>query len=251
MKTLCIRVVLWVFSVLFIQHAAQAQVAPATQQPQATSVNPITLDKEKQKKPKVKKQWRFAIDVDAGAASPNNAELSDVFKAGVNASLGVKTAFLNNKLWVRPHAGLKYYFKNVELGENRREAFRTWKGGIELQYNAYTLKKFSFCPMLKVNQNLSSSQFTKLADDKTNSTAIQTTADVLKGTGISFGGGIMVVHSGDLYVKLDYEYYKPDLKVSPELIREMLAAGYLMPDHKVYDCSSINLSIGFNLNFKK
>ncbi|HEY8894225.1 MAG TPA: hypothetical protein VIM79_05405 [Niastella sp.] len=251
MKTLCIRVVLWVFSVLFIQHAAQAQGAPASQQPQATSVNPLTLEQEKQKKPKVKKQWRIAIDADAGIASPNNAALSDIFKAGINGSLGIKTAFLNNKLWVRPHGGLKYYFKNVEMGETRREAFRTWKAGIELQYNAYTLKKFSFYPILKVNQNWSSSQFTKLADDKANSTAVQTTANVLKGTGYSFGGGIMVVHSGDLYVKLDYEYYKPDLKVSPDLIREMLAAGYLMPDHKVYDCSSINLSIGVNLNFKK
>src|SRR5690242_7526833 len=106
MKTLCFRVVLWVFSVLFIQHAAQAQASPAIQQPQATLVNPITLDKEKQKKPKVKKQWRFVVDVDAGVANPNNADLSNIFKLGANGSMGFKTAFLNNKLWVRPHAGL-------------------------------------------------------------------------------------------------------------------------------------------------
>ena len=61
----------------------------------------------------------------------------------------------------------------------------------------------------------------------------------------------MVVRSGDLYVKLDYEYYKPELTVSPELIQEMLTAGLYMPTKKVYNCSSINLSVGVNLNFKK
>ena len=249
MKTLCIRCILWVFSVLFIQHVAQAQAAPATQQ---TPVSPVIVEKGKQKKPKVKKQWRFAVDVDAGFASPGNRELSDVFKGGLNASVGVKTAFLKNKLWVRPLGGLKYYFKTVELGESRREAFRTWKAGFELQYQAYTVKKFTFFPILRVDQNWSSSHFTKLTDDdKGIPAAIQTTDKVLTGSGFSFDAGIMVVRSGDLYVKLDYEYYKPDLKVNPDVVQEMLEAGFIMPDHKVYNCSSINLSVGVNLNFKK
>ena len=247
MKTLCIRCVLWVFSVLFIQHAAQAQVTSPTQ----TTTSPVSFEQEKQKKPKVKKQWRYAVDIDAGFASPGNAELSDVFKGGLNASIGVKTAFLKNKLWIRPLAGLKYYFKTVELGETRREAFRTWKGGVEVQYNAFSVKKFSFFPIVRVDNNWSTSQFTKMTDEKTSTTTIPTANKVLTGSGISFDGGIMVVRSGDLYVKLDYEYYKPDLQVNPELVQEMLAAGILMPDHKVYNCSSINLSIGVNLNFKK
>lgn len=247
MKTLCIRCILWVFSVLFIQHAAQAQVTSPTQTPVPT----VSTEKEKQKKPKVKKQWRFAVDMDAGFASPANAELSDVFKGGLNTSIGIKTAFLKNKLWLRPLGGLKYYFKDVNMGETRREAFRTWKAGVELQYKAFTIKKFSFFPIIRADQNWSSSQFTKLTDEKTTSTAIQTIDKVLTGSGFSFDAGIMVVRSGDLYVKLDYEYYKPDLKVNPELVREMLADGYLMPDHKVYNCSSINLSVGVNLNFKK
>jgi hypothetical protein len=242
MKTLCIRCVLWVFSVLFIQHAAQAQ---------AQVTPPVLIENGNPKKPKVKKQWRFAVDIDAGFASPANAELSDVFKGGLNASVGVKTAFLKNKLWIRPLAGLKYYWKEVELGQSRREAFRTWKAGFELQYKAFTLNKFSFFPIIRADQNWSVSQFTKIADEKLNDVVLQTTDKVLTGSGVSFDAGIMVVRSGDLYVKLDYEYYKPDLKVNPELVREMLAAGFIMPDHKVYDCSSINLSVGVNLNFKK
>ncbi|WP_205510045.1 hypothetical protein [Longitalea arenae] len=249
MKTLCIRCILWVFSVLFFQHAAKAQVAPATQQ---TTVSPvITIEKGKQKKPKVKKQWKFTVDFDAGFASPGNADISDVFKGGLNASAGVKTAFLKDKLWIRPLGGLKYYFKDANLGETQREAFRTWKAGIELQYNAFTVKKYSFFPILRVDQNWSVNQFTKINDEKTATPAFTTTDKVLTGSGISFDAGIMVVRSGDLYVKLDYEYYKPEMTVNPELVREMLAAGIIMQEKKVYNCSSINLSVGVNLNFKK
>jgi hypothetical protein len=260
MKTLCIRRILWVFSVLFMQQVVQAQTdslakqAPVTPAVTTTSnlTTPlITIENGKTKKPKVKKKWRFALDVDAGFASPANTELSDVFKGGLNASIGFKTAFFNDNLWVRPVAGLKYYFKKVNLGETHREAFRTWKGGIELQYKVYTLGKFAIVPIVRVDQNMSSSQFTKVGEEKSETEGIKTTGKILTGSGISFDGGVMLVRSGELYVKLDYEYYKPDMEVNPDYVSEMLARGYLMPANKVYDCSSINLSIGVNLNFKK
>lgn len=267
MKTLCIRRILWVFSVLFIQQAVQAQTDTSAQQqapvsapevttPAATTTSTITAPlitiENGTKKPKVKKKWRYIIDVDAGFASPANTELSDVFKGGINASVGIKTAFFDNKLWVRPVGGLKYYFKKVELSESHREAFRTWKAGVELQYQVYTVGKFTISPILRADNNWSSSQFTKLSDEKNpDIPAIQTTSKLLTGTGFSFDAGVMLVRTGDLYVKLDYEYYKPDLKVNPDYVSEMLAAGVIVPDHKVYDCSSINVSVGVNLNFKK
>ena len=256
MKTPCIRCILWVFSVLFIQHAALAQTTPpaevATPSPSPTGNTPTFTESSKQKKPKVKKQWRFTVDIDAGFASPGNAELSDVFKGGFNASLGFKTAFLKNKLWVRPLGGLKYYWKDANLGQTRREALRTWKAGVELQYKAYTLKKFSFFPTLRVDNNWSVNNFTKLTDEKPETPAgFEATDKVLTGSGISYDAGIMVVRSGNLYVKLDYEYYKPEMTVSPELVREMLANGIIIQEKKSYDFSSINLSVGINLNFKK
>ncbi|HEX6426277.1 MAG TPA: hypothetical protein VF008_01275 [Niastella sp.] len=254
MKTPCIRCVLWVFSVLFVQHAAQAQTTPPAEvaPPSQPLTSPIFTETNKQKKPKVRKQWQFALDIDAGFASPGNADLSDVFKGGLNASIGFKTAFLKNKLWVKPLGGLKYYFKDANLGETRREAFRTWKAGVELQYKAYTLKKFSFFPILRADKNWSVNQFTKLSDEKLETpAAFETTDKVLTGSGFSFDAGIMVVRSGGLYAKLDYEFYKPEMTVSPELVREMLAAGIIIQEKKVYNCSSINLSVGVNLNFKK
>ena len=264
MKTLCIRRFLWVFSVLFMQQVVQAQTDTSAQQAPVTApaVTPaatsgtytplITIENGKTKKPKVKKKWRFALDVDAGFASPANTELSDVFKGGLNTSIGLKTAFFNNKLWVRPVAAMKYYFKKVEMAEPHREAFRTWKAGLELQYQVYTIGKFTISPILRADNNWSSSQFTRISDEKNeNGTGIQTTGKILTGSGISFDAGVMLVRSGDLYVKLDYEYYKPDLTVNPDYVAEVRAAGRIMPDHKVYDCSSINLSVGVNLNFKK
>ncbi|HUP10587.1 MAG TPA: hypothetical protein VM187_00195 [Niastella sp.] len=261
MKTLCIRRFLWVFSVLFTQQVVQAQTDSSAKQtpvtpPAVTTTSSfttplITIENGKTKKPKIKKKWHFAIDADAGFASPANTELSDVFKGGLNASIGFKTSFFDNRLWVRPVAGLKYYWKKVNLGETQREAFRTWKGGIELQYKVYTLGKFAIVPLLRVDQNMSSSQFTRINDEKTETEGIKTTGKLLTGSGISFDAGVMLVRSGDLYVKLDYEYYKPDLEVNPDYVAEMLARGILMPANKVYDCSSINLSVGVNLNFKK
>jgi hypothetical protein len=264
MKTLCIRRFLWVFSVLFMQQVVQAQTDTSAQQapvtapavtPASTSgslTTPLITIEGGKKKQKVKKKWLFTLDVDAGFASPANTELSDVFKGGLNTAIGIKTAFFNNKLWVRPVGGLKYYFKKVELAETHREAFRTWKAGLELQYQVYTIGKFTISPILRADKNWSSSQFTRISDEKNeNVTGIQTTGKILTGSGISFDAGVMLVRSGDLYVKLDYEYYKPDLKVNPDYVAEMQAAGRIMPDHKVYDCSSINLSVGVNLNFKK
>jgi hypothetical protein len=254
MKTLCIRCILWVFSVLFIQRAAQAQEAPAPQTSTPTTstiASPlITLDNGKQKKPKVKKQWKFVIDIDAGFSNPG-ADLKEAFKGGFTGSIGFKTAFLDNKLWLRPAGGLKYYWKTGDLGESKREAFRTFKAGLELQYKAYTRNKLSFFPIIRADNNWSVNTVTPKSDEKTSTPQFTANGKILTGSSYSIDAGIMVVRSGDLYVKLDYEYYKPELTVSPELIQERLTAGLNMPEKKVYDCSSINLSVGVNLNFKK
>jgi hypothetical protein len=241
--------------VLFIQRAAQAQEAPAPQTPTSGSSTIestlMTLEGGKQKKPKVKKQWKFTVDIDAGFSSPGG-DMSEAFKGGFTGSIGFKTAFLKNKLWLRPVGGLKYYWKTGDLGENNREAFRTYQAGLELQYNAYTRNKLSFFPIIRANNNWSANNITPKGGDKTGTTPqFTTTGKVLSGSSYAVDAGIMVVRSGDLYIKLDYEYYKPELTVSPELVQERLAAGLLMPDKKAYDCSSINLSVGVNLNFKK
>jgi len=254
MKTLCIRCILWVFSMLLIQRTAQAQEtsAPQTTTPGASSIaSPvITLETGKTKKPKVKKNWKFTVDIDAGFSNPG-ADLKEAFKGGLAASIGFKTAFLKDKLWLRPVGGLKYYWKTANLGEDKREAFRTYKAGLELQYNAYKKNNYTFFPFIRLDENFSANNITPKSDEKSGTAPFNTNGKVLSGSSYSVDAGIMVVRSGDLYVKLDYEYYKPELTVSPELVQEMLTAGMYMPTKKVYNCSSINLSVGVNLNFKK
>ena len=73
MKTLCIRRILWVFSVLLTQQVVQAQTDSSAKQAPVTvptttttsSFTPlITIEQpDKGKKPKVKKKWRFAIQL--------------------------------------------------------------------------------------------------------------------------------------------------------------------------------------------
>ena len=73
----------------------------------------------------------------------------------------------------------------------------------------------------------------------------------LDATGISFDAGIMVVRAKSIYVKLDYEYFQPTLKASPDLIKALYTEGIIMPETRKLDCSTINLSVGVNLNFKQ
>lgn len=226
------RYILWVLSLLIIQISVKAQTAPAPPPP-----------------PKEK----LAIDIDAGVAYPFGQDLSNVFKAGVNATVGIKRAFLKKRrLWIRPEGGIKYYTKKANLGQDMRETFRTWKAGLEIQYRVKDYKKFSFFPILRVDNNWCANQFSNLSKDQTTGTRLnEVPGNYLDATGISFDAGIMVVRAKSIYVKLDYEYFQPTLKASPDLIKALYTEGIIMPETRKLDCSTINLSVGVNLNFKQ
>jgi hypothetical protein len=160
-------------------------------------------------------------------------------------------AFLKKKLWVRPEGGIQYYAKKADIGESTQEVIRDWKAGVELQYKAYEIKKFSFFPLLRADYNWFSNQFSRqLNDETTNSQIIPIGENLLKANTYSVAAGIMVVRSGFMYVKLDYEYFKPTLTVDPNLVNAMLAQGIIMADKQTMDLSTANIKIGFNLNFK-
>lgn len=249
MKTAISHYFLWVLALLIIQLSAEAQTSsPASPASSASSVSPP----KKKKKQKPKEKATVAIDIDAGGAYPFNKDLNEIFKAGFNASVGIKRSFLRRKnLWVRPMAGIKFYSKKAELGQTMQETFRTWKAGLELQYKVKDFKKFSILPVVRVNNNWCSNQFSKRSEVGEGSNTMMVSGNFLDGTGISFGGGVMVVRAKTLYVKLDYEYFQPTLNVNPDLIKAMYADGILMPETRKIDCSTINLSVGVNLNFKK
>jgi hypothetical protein len=250
MKTMIVRSILWVLPLLVIQTSLNAQTTTPTPPPPATA----TAAKPAVKKQKFKlTRDRFAIDVDAGGSMPMNTNLSDVFKAGANASLGLKVGLLKNKkLWIRPEGGIKFFSKKADLNStSMRELYRDWNAGVEIQYRVYDWKKLGFYPFVRADQNWSSNNFSKISDNDAATTTIQTSETFLKGSAPSFSAGLMVVRTGGLYVKVDYTMYKPTLKVHPDLIKDLLAQGILMPESQKFDCSTVNLCIGFNLNFKK
>jgi hypothetical protein len=246
MKTPIVRSTLWVFLLLFVQLSLNAQTT-------TPSLNTPTPQQKKAKKPKVKVKPQYAVDFDAGVAMPGNKDLSDIYTLGANASLGFKVGLLKkNKLWIRPMGGLQFYTKEVDLGDGVNEVLRNWKAGLEIQYRALDVKKFSFYPVIRANYNWVSNQFSKATDvEENNSRLLQVSDKFLTGNGISYNAGIMIARSNELYIKIDYQYFKPDLKVDPNVVKELFNQGYIIPDHKVYDFSTLNVSIGYTLNFKK
>lgn len=257
MKTTIVRSVLWVLPLLAFQISLNAQTttpAPATTTPTTSAPTTSTPAKPAAKKNKFAfKRDMFAIDAEAGASRPMNTNLSQVFTAGADASLGLKLGLLKKRLWLRPEGGIKFFTHKATLNtQSVREMFRDWHAGVEVQYRIYDFRKLSFYPLVRVDQNWSSNYFSNVTNDKTaSSTAIQTSETFLKGTGNSYGGGVMVTYKGSLYVKAYYTYFQPVLNVHPDLIRDELTQGVIMPSTQKFDCSTVNLCIGFNLNFKK
>jgi hypothetical protein len=250
MKTSIFRNILWLLPLILVQLSVSAQDAAKDVQAPKDTKNEKKKSSQKKKKTVVPGP-RYAIDFDAGYAYPINTQLSSAFTGGLDASLGFKVAFLKKKLWVRPEGGIQYYTKKADIGESMQEVNRDWKAGVELQYKAYEVKKFSFFPVLRADYNWFSNQFSKqLNDETTNSQIIATGENLLTANTYSIAAGIMVMRSGFMYVKIDYEYFKPTLTVNPNLVKAMLAQGFIMADKQTMDLSTANLKIGFNLNFK-
>ena len=195
---------------------------------------------------------KFGFDFDLGLTRPTDKAVNGIFYTGLNAGIGLKMAILNNKkLWIKAAGGTKLYSKKAGDEDGLREAFRTWKAGIELQYQVAELKKFSFYPLLRVDHNWSSNYFSKTYDYdiSTNSRTIAISDKYLKGTGYSFDAGLMIVRS-PVYLKLEYEYYKPSLNVHPDFIKAALDEGLIVPSSVALNCSTLTIAVGINLSFK-
>ena len=61
---------------------------------------------------------------------------------------------------------------------------------------------------------------------------------------------MMIVRSPCWYLKIDYEYFNPTLKVNTQFINDLGAEGITAPSAVKYNCSTLNIGVGINLNFK-
>ena len=199
-------------------------------------------------------QSRYAIDFDAGSALPTSKDLNKVFYAGGNMSLGFKMAVLpSRKLWIRPYGGMKVFIKDVSSDNQVTETFRAWKAGLELQYKAAEHRKYAFFPLLRVDHNWCSNYFSKFYpyDQATNTQTIGVTDNYLSAHAFAFDAGVMIVRSSRFYLKIDYEYFDPSLKVNPQVRDELLAEGTAIPSAIKLNCSTLNVGVGINFNFSK
>ena len=198
-------------------------------------------------------QSRFGIDLDGGLVVPTSAQFNKVFYTGGELSLGFKVAALPGKrLWIVPNGGFKMYIKGAGSDNNVTETFMTGKAGLEFQYKAAERRKWAFFPVVRIDYNWCSNYFSKTYgyDPTTNTTTVAETDSYLSGHDIAYDAGIMLVRSSLWYLRIDYEYFNPSLKVNSDIKSQLQADGYAVPATTKINCSSVNIGLGFTINFK-
>ena len=198
-------------------------------------------------------QNRFGIDLGGGLVVPTSAQLNKVFYTGGEMSLGFKVAALPGKrLWIVPTGGFKMYTKGVGSDNSVTETFLTGKAGLEFQYKVSEHRKWAFFPLVRIDYNWCSNSFSKTYgyDPTTNTTTTAETDSYLSGRDLSYDAGIMVVRSSLWFVRIDYEYFNPSLKVNSDLKNQLLADGFVVPSTTRINCSALNIGLGLTFNFK-
>lgn len=198
-------------------------------------------------------QSRFGIDLGGGVVIPTSAQLNKVFYTGGEMSLGFKVAVLPSKrLWIVPNGGFKMYLKKTNIDKDVTETFMTGRGGLEFQYKASEHRKWAFFPLVRVDYNGCSNFFSKSYgyDPATNTTTTAKTDSYLSGHDLSYDAGILFVRSSQWFLRIDYEYFNPSLKVNNDLRSQLQADGFAVPATSKLNCSSLNIGVGITFNFK-
>jgi hypothetical protein len=199
-------------------------------------------------------QSRFGIDVGGGLVVPTSTQFNTVFYTGGEMSLGFKVAVLpsKKKLWIVPNGGFKMYMKGAGSDNSVTETFLTGKAGLEFQYKATEHRKWAFFPLVRVDYNWCSNYFSKTYgyDPTTNTTTIAKTDSYLSGHDLSYDAGIMIVRSLLWFLRVDYEYFNPSLKINSDLKNQLQADGFVVPATTRINCSSVNIGLGLTFNFK-
>lgn len=198
---------------------------------------------------------RYGIDLDFGVAIPAGKDFKSIFYTGGNISMGFKFAALPTKtLWIKPVCDLSFYSKKADdVGSGVMERFDVVKAGLELQYKAATMNKFSLYPVLKGSYGWASNYFSKTGStEQIGTVTVQQISEsdrYLKGGGMAYDAGLMLTRSF-WYLRADYSYFKPKLKVHPDIIKEMTDVGVNIANNYSPDCSTFNISFGVNFNFR-
>jgi hypothetical protein len=195
---------------------------------------------------------KIGFDFDLGGAIPTNGSISNVFHLGMDVSMGPKLALTKKRnLWLKAVGGFRLYAKSSDVvgssGDSNSvtEHFTTWKAGLEIQYFVYQGHRFSIEPLARIDYNWSSNYYSETIgyDPTSNTTTIGKSDNALSGNGVSYDLGLRV-RKGLLYLKLDYEYYRPKLTVNKDLVADAATEGFIIPSSQTFDLSSFNFGLG-------
>lgn len=196
---------------------------------------------------------QFGITAELGLSVPSDKKINDVFNAGLNVAIGFKIPpFQKTRFSLKPVLGAKWYFKEIESTNSFTEHFRTWKAGLELQYSIFSNEHISLYPFVRIDHNWSANYYSKNYNYNpwTNTSSVAYSDKYLKGTGISYDAGCKIIFKNKWYLKADYEFYKPELRIDSKLIEASLADGYYVEAKQKLNFSSLNITAGININFK-
>jgi hypothetical protein len=193
-------------------------------------------------------QANISFEGDLGASIPMHQDLSKVFGLGFDLNTGLAFNVLNEKLYLKPAAGVKWYFKDAD--HSLTEHLQTWKVGLELRYYCYKNDKVMVAPYAKVDYNWTSNHYSSPSYDPVlkQNTGLAS-ASLLKGKDYSFALGSMV-HFQRIYFKINYELYSPTLILKEDIVDSINHQGFVVDPNPTFNLNSLSLAIGYSIYLK-
>ncbi len=191
-------------------------------------------------------QSRIALEGDLGVSIPMHKDLKDLYQAGLNLSIGPSIFFKDEKMSLKPVAGLNWYYKEIEDVNSVTEHIRTWKVGLEGRYMVLRKNDFSLSPTLRVDHNWLSNYYSETYEHNfiTNTSTSATSANLLEGKSFSVATGLMA-RNKNLYFKIDHEFFFPELQVNEAILASASAQGLIVEPSRKFNFSSLTVSVGY------
>ncbi|GAA4797454.1 hypothetical protein GCM10023231_27510 [Olivibacter ginsenosidimutans] len=174
----------------------------------------------------------------------------DVFPAGINLFLGPKWVLgMAEKFYVKGSVGMKWYMHS--LPDNYLEHLGTIRIGPEFQYQAFSVENVVFFPSLKIDFAWCTNFDTEggVAEAFSDDPAYVVAERYLRGWGIGQELGLKAVFKDKWFLRLSYERLQPRFKVLNKTLQGDLGKDFIDRSSKSLDLNTVNLSIGFHMNW--
>ncbi|MGK6349695.1 hypothetical protein [Parapedobacter sp. DT-150] len=191
---------------------------------------------------------RVLWELEGGVSRFSDGEVNKVFPVGIHVSAGPVFALADQgRLRLRPHAGAKFFFN--ELDEWTTEHLRFLRLGGQVSYDAFYIGQTTFFPYAAADFNWVANYDAESDGGSGDDENVSFSDSYLRGAGFSQAIGLRVQYR-EMYIKLGYEFFDTRLRVRKSIIDEDLAAGYITPISHPFNFNTINLSVGLTVGMK-